>query len=155
MLPADRRWQTRIAFALPTVHFRAMRMTFLSKYREAGLLLLRVTLGCFLIYFSWSSLTGGAGAWAQFAGPLRRLGLHSHLQWWGLACAIAQTLGGALVIFGFFFRVGLILILLRFIPYVFALWKIRPLIAYAELELCLILVSLLLIGPGKLSADRN
>ncbi len=132
-----------------------MRMTFLSKYREAGLLILRVSLGCFLVYLSGPALLGGAAKWTQFAAPLRHFGIHSHLQWWGFAGALAQTVGGVLVIVGLLFRIGLILILVRLVVYTIAVWRIGSLPVYASLELCIILLSLLFIGPGKFSVDKN
>ena len=130
-------------------------MTFLSKYREAGLLILRVSLGCLFIYLSGPVLLGGAAQWAQFGAPMRHFGIHSHLQWWGFAGALAQTAGGVLVIIGLLFRVGLILILIRVLAYTIAIWKIGSLPAYASLEMCIVLASLLLIGPGKFSVDKN
>ena len=130
-------------------------MTFLSKYREAGLLILRVSLGCLFIYLSAPALLGGAAKWAQFAAPLRHFGILSHLQWWGFAAALAQSIGGVLVLIGFFFRIGLILVLIRLLAYTIATWKIGSLAAYTSLEMCIILASLLLIGPGKFSVDKN
>jgi putative oxidoreductase len=132
-----------------------MWMTFLSKYREAGLLMLRGSLGCFFIYLSGPALLGGAAKWAQFGAAMRHFGIHSHLQWWGFAGALAQTMGGVLVIVGLLFRIGLLLILLRLLASTIAIWEIGSLPAYASLEMCIVLASLLLIGPGKFSVDKN
>ena len=130
-------------------------MTFLSKYREAGLLLLRLSLGCFFLYLSAPVLIGGAAKWAHFAAPLRHLGLHSHLQWWGLAGALVQTIGSVLMIFGLFFRIGVILVLICLTTHALSIWKIGSIVAYASLLACLILVSLLFVGPGRMSVDKE
>jgi putative oxidoreductase len=132
-----------------------MRMTFLSKYREAGLLILRASIGCLFIYLSGPALLGGAAKWAQFGAEFRHLGIHSHLQWWGFASALAQTVGGVLVIVGLFFRIGLLLTLIRLLIHTIAIWRIGSLPAYVSLEMCIILASLLLIGPGRYSVDKN
>ena len=43
-----------------------MFLAFLAKYREAGLLLLRVSLGIAFIIYAAPALMGGPKAWAQF-----------------------------------------------------------------------------------------
>jgi putative oxidoreductase len=132
-----------------------MQMTFLSKYRDAGLLILRVSLGCLFIYLSAPALLGGPAKWVQFGAQVRHFGIHSHLQGWGFATALAQTVGGILVIVGLLFRIGLILISIRVLIYTIAIWRIGSIPAYTSLEICIILASLLLIGPGKFSVDKN
>ncbi|MBA3832696.1 MAG: DoxX family membrane protein [Chthoniobacterales bacterium] len=130
-----------------------MRMTFLGKYREAGLLILRLGLGCLFIYLSAPVVLGGAAKWAHFAVPLRHFGIRSHLDWWGLTAALLQLIGGVLMLLGLLFRIGVIFNLLWVILVTLAIW--RPgLAAYTSLEMCVILASLLLIGPGKFSFDH-
>ncbi len=130
-----------------------MRMTFLGKYREAGLLLLRFGLGCLFIYLSAPVVLGGAARWVRFAVPLRHFGIHAHLDWWGLTAALLQTIGGVLMLLGLLFRIGVIFNLLWLIVVTLAIW--RPgLASYNSLEMCVILASLLLIGPGKFSFDK-
>lgn len=132
-----------------------MRLVFLAKYREAGLLLLRISLGLVFLYLSAPVLIAGAAKWARFAAPMRHFGIHAHLQWWGFAGALAQTIGGVLLVAGLFFRIGVILILVTTVIYTIAIWRIGSLSAYTSLEMCVILASLLLIGPGKYSVDKN
>ncbi len=88
-----------------------MRMAFLAKYREAGLLIMRVSLGVLFIILTGPVLLGGPSRWATFGSAIRNLGLHSHFQIWGFVGALFGCLGGALMIFGLFFRPGVLLVL--------------------------------------------
>lgn len=135
----------------------AVRMAFLAKYREAGLLIMRVSLGVLFVVLTGPVLLGGGGRWAAFGGGIRNLGLHSHFQMWGFLGALAGCVGAALMIFGLFFRPGVLLVLA--ITFVHTLGAIHGAGGYraamAAIELCLILVGLLFVGPGKYSVDKT
>jgi putative oxidoreductase len=60
-----------------------MRLAFLVKYREAGLLLIRISIGLLFILYTAPALIGGPAAWAHFGAGARHWGLHSHFQLWG------------------------------------------------------------------------
>lgn len=133
-----------------------MRMAFLAKYRETGLLIMRVSLGVLFIILTGPVLLSGPARWTNFGSAIRSLGLHSHYQIWGFIGALFGCLGGALMIFGLFFRPGVLL--------VFAITLVHLLGALeggtwrgnlAAVELALILVGLLFVGPGKYSVDKN
>jgi len=132
-----------------------MRLLFLSKYREAGLLLLRASLGVLFVYLGGTVLAGGAAKWTHYAVAIRAIGIHSHLQWWGLVGALAQFIGGVLLIFGLFFRLGILLVLATVVVHAISLWKPGSLAAFAPIEFGVILFCLLFIGPGKLSVDKS
>ncbi len=55
---------------------------------------------------------------------------------------------------GWFFRPGGVLVLIWVVVHTVVIWKSGGLAALVSLELCLILVSLLFIGPGKYSGDK-
>jgi putative oxidoreductase len=144
-----------IAFLSSTIQLPRMRMTFLAKYRDAGLLLLRLSLGLLFVYLCAPGLFGGATRWANFGAPVRHIGLHSHFPFWGFVGALAGSIGGILIIFGLFFRIGLLLTLALSCLHVVAhsragLHGILP-----ALETSIVLVSLLFIGPGKFSVDKT
>jgi putative oxidoreductase len=133
-----------------------MRMAFLARYREAGLLLLRVTLGLLFIYVTAPVLTGGAKSWAHFGAGIRLLGIHSHFQFWGILHALAGCVGGILMIFGLFFRIGVLLALVLTILQTLAIYKsLGVQTALPVIQMCLVLTSLLFIGPGKFSVDKT
>ncbi|MDQ6765543.1 MAG: DoxX family protein [Verrucomicrobiota bacterium] len=131
-------------------------MTFLGKYRETGLLIMRVSLGVLFIILTGPVLLGGPSRWAPFGAAIRNLGLHSHFQVWGFLGALFGCLGGALMIFGLFFRPGVLLVLTITIVHLLdalhgGTWRGN----LAAVELALILVGLLFVGPGKYSVDKN
>ncbi len=132
-------------------------MAFLAKYREAGLLLMRVSLGVLFIIIAGPVLLAGGARWAAFGGAIRSLGLHSHFQLWGFLGALAGCVGGALMIFGLFFRPGVLLVLA--ITLVHTLGAMHSAggfrLALAAVELCAILLGLLFVGPGKYSVDKT
>jgi len=134
-----------------------MRMAFLAKYRETGLLVLRVSLGLIFIYLIAPVLLAGVVRWTRFGAAMRHLGLHSHLQFWGFLGALAGSLGGVLIIFGLFFRIGLLLTLT--ITCIDAIVVARGNggfhAALPAIEMSIVLLSLLFIGPGKFSVDKT
>ncbi len=134
-----------------------MRMQFLSKYREAGLLLLRVSLGLLFIYLTAPVLMGGSARLTHFGAGIRIVGFHSHFQLWGIVGALAGCIGGTLMIFGLFFRIGILLVLAISILHAIGTAKGAAGFhaAIAAMETCIVLISLLFIGPDKFSVDKT
>lgn len=133
-----------------------MRLTFLAKYREAGLLLVRISIGLLFILYTAPALIGGPKAWAHFGAGAGHFGLHSHLQLWGFFGSLLGCLGGALMIFGLFFRIGVLLVLVLAIGYAFAVYEGTGFrVALPSIEMCFVLAGLLFIGPGKYSVDKT
>ena len=134
-----------------------MRLQFLAKYRETGLLLLRVSLGLLFIYLTAPALMSGSTRLAHFGAGVRIFGLHSHFQFWGAIGALAGCLGGALMVFGLFFRIGILLVLAITIIHAVAIAKGTAgfQAALPAVEACVVLISLLFIGPGKFSVDKT
>ncbi len=131
-----------------------MRMAFLAKYRESGLLLMRVGLGVMFVILTAPILLAGAGHWASFGSGIRHLGIASHFQFWGFLGALAGCVGGVLMIFGLFFRPGVLLVLAITILHALNVGSaFRG--KLAAIELTLVLIGLLFIGPGKYSVDKT
>lgn len=150
--------QMRVWFALAkgSIHGRAMRLAFLAKYREAGLLLMRVSLGLLFILYTAPVLIGGPKAWAHFGTGAGQFGLHSHFQIWGFLGSLFGCLGGVLMIFGLFFRIGVLLVLLLAVGHAIALYKGAGFrVALPSIEMCFVLVGVLFVGPGKYSIDKT
>lgn len=133
-----------------------MRMQFLGKYRETGLLIMRVSLGLLFIILVGPVLLHGPSRWANFGSGIRNLGLHSHFQVWGFLGAVFGCLGGALMIFGLFFRPGVLLVLAITVVHILGALDGGTLRGnIAAVELSVILLGLLFVGPGKYSVDKN
>ena len=133
-----------------------MRLTFLAKYREAGLLLVRISIGLLFILYTAPALIGGPKAWAHFGAGAGQFGLHSHLQLWGFLGSLLGCLGGALMIFGLFFRIGVLLVLVLAIGHALVVYEGTGFrFALPSIEMCFVLAGLLFIGPGKYSVDKT
>ncbi len=133
-----------------------MRLGFLAKYREAGLLLIRVSIGLLFILYTAPTLISGPKAWTHFGAGAGHLGLHSHFQIWGFLGSLLGCLGGVLMIFGLFFRIGVLLVLVLAIGHALAVYKGTGFrVAVPSIEMCFVLAGLLFIGPGKYSVDKT
>ena len=133
-----------------------MRLAFLAKYREAGLLLMRVSIGLLFILYAAPTLIGGPRAWAHFGAGAGHFGLHSHFQIWGFIGSLLGCLGGVLMIFGLFFRIGVLLVLVLAIGHALAVCEGTGFrVALPSIEMCFVLAGLLFIGPGKYSVDKT
>ena len=97
-------------------------LQFLSKYRETGLLLFRVSIGLIIIYLIAPVLWNGQGSWEHFGSAMRHLDFHSHYKFWGFVGAVAGCAGGVLMILGLFFRVGVLMVLAVTLVHLIALW---------------------------------
>ena len=134
-----------------------MRMQWLAKYREAGLLLIRVSLGVLFIILTGPVLLAGSGRWAAFGSAVRNVGITGSFEIWGFIGALAGCLGAVLMIFGLFFRPGVLLLLaITLVHTLGALDRTGSFrAALGAIELCLILLGVLVVGPGKYSVDKN
>jgi len=135
-----------------------MKLTWLSNYRDLGLLLLRIGTGALLIHAGWPKLAAGIHGphgWEEIGKAMGVLGIHFLPAFWGFACAVTETFGGVLVLFGFYFRVATILLTFNFIVATVMMYKSgNPMWTYPG-EILLLCFSLIFIGPGKYSVDRS
>src|SRR5688572_3841737 len=83
-----------------------MMLTGLTKYRESGLLLLRVGLGVAFMCHGFPKLMGGPDTWSGLGS---RVGLPLPVVF-GFIAAVSETLGGLLLILGLYFRVACIML---------------------------------------------
>jgi putative oxidoreductase len=133
-----------------------MRLAFLAKYRESGLLLIRVSIGLVFILYTVPILIGGPKPWAHFGAGAGHFGLHSHFQIWGFIGSLLGCLGGVLMIFGLFFRIGVLLVLVLAIGHAIAVCHGTGFrVALPSIEMCFVLAGVLFIGPGKYSVDKT
>jgi putative oxidoreductase len=77
----------------------------LDRYRDLGLLLLRVGFGLtFVWYHGLPKLLGGPEGWERTGRAVAHAGIDFGYQWWGLAAALSESVGGLLFAAGLFFR---------------------------------------------------
>lgn len=88
-----------------------MVWTFLEKYRDVGLLILRIGVGISYMYFhGWGKITGGTETWTRLGGSMEHFGITFLPNFWGFMAAIAEFVGGFCITIGLFFRPAAVLI---------------------------------------------
>lgn len=129
----------------------------LGSYKNTGLLLLRVGLGFMMMMHGLPKLTGGMERWEAVGGAMGNLGITFFPTFWGLMAAIAETIGGFLLIIGLAFRPACLL--LAFTMFTAALNHLARgdglMGASQPIELFAVFIGLLFIGPGKYSVDKK
>lgn len=129
----------------------------LGKYRNTGLLLLRIGLGVMFIIHGFPKLAGGPNGWTGLGGSMKVIGINFLPIFWGFMAAATETFGGFLLIVGLFFRPALILLIFTMI--------IAALVHFGKgdglqgashaIELGIVFFGLIFIGPGKYSVDKK
>lgn len=129
----------------------------LGKYRNTGLLLLRIGLGIMFIIHGFPKLAGGPGGWTSLGGSMKVIGINFMPIFWGFMAAATETFGGFLLIVGLFFRPALILLIFTM--------AIAALVHFGQgeglqgashaIELGIVFIGLIFIGPGKYSVDKK
>ncbi|OON70067.1 DoxX family protein [Hymenobacter sp. CRA2] len=127
------------------------------RFADLGLLLLRLGLGVMLVAHGYPKLMSGPEKWAALGGEMRHFGITFAPVAWGLAAAIAETIGGQLLVLGLLFRWACGALLLTMV--VAAASHIgtgEGFNAYSHaVEIGFVLLGLLFIGPGKYSVDQQ
>ena len=129
----------------------------LGKYRNTGLLILRIGLGLMFIIHGFPKLAGGPGGWAGLGSSMKVVGIDFLPVFWGFMAAVAETFGGFLLIVGLFYRPAcMLLVFTMVIAALVHLGKGDGLKGASHaIELGIVFFSLIFIGPGKYSVDKK
>lgn len=129
----------------------------LGKYRNTGLLILRVGLGVMMMFHGLPKIMGGPDTWAGIGSSMKVIGVNFIPAFWGLMAALSEGMGGFLLLLGLFFRP--VNMLLTFTMLIAALVHINKgegiMGASHAIELGIVFFSLIFIGPGKYSVDKK
>lgn len=130
----------------------------LSKFDFLGVLFLRLGTGSLIAYHGFPLLVGGADGYERIGAPVALIGISSFHLVFGLAAAVIQAVGGLFLILGILTRSIALLLT------VIAGFAIANLIHHSSeidtallvhIQVCLALLSLAFIGPGRFSLDRK
>jgi len=129
----------------------------LGKYRDIGLLIIRLGLGAMFIYHGLPKLTGGIKTWEEVGSATKYVGIHFWPVLWGLLAACVETFGGFLLIIGLGFRAVCLLLLINMIVAALFLFGQGADIGKAAeaIEDGVVFAGLLFVGPGKYSVDKR
>lgn len=127
----------------------------LGKYRNTGLLILRVGLGAMMMVHGFPKIMGGPDKWALLGGSMKVIGIDFIPAFWGLMAAITEGLGGFLLLLGLFFRpVNILLAFTMVIAALVHFGKGEGIMGASHaIEVGIVFFSLIFIGPGKYSVD--
>ncbi len=127
------------------------------RYRDFGLLLLRVGIGAMFILHGLPKLMGGPEKWVQLGQAMELVGISQLPVFWGFMAGFAEVGGGILLALGLLFRPACFLLLITMI-----VATIRHAVGgdgfggYSHAaEAAILFFSLLFIGPGKYSLDKK
>jgi len=126
----------------------------LARYRDLGLLLLRLGVGLGFIYFhGWAKLSGGPERWAGIGSAVELFGIGFGHTLFGFLAAFSESVGGLLIALGLFFRPAAALLLTTMIVATtrhIVTGQGTPAHAFKN---AWVFVGLLFVGPGKYSVD--
>lgn len=128
-----------------------------NKYRDAGLLLLRLGIGLMFMYHGYPKVIGGEAAWVKAGGAMQYVGITFMPVLWGFLIAFFEFAGGFLLAVGYMFRPACILLACTMAVTAAMKFATGAGLAGASqaLELGIVVVSLMLIGTGKYSFAKG
>ncbi len=128
----------------------------LGNYKNFGLLIMRVGLGAMFIWHGYPKILGGEKTWAQLGSATKYVGVHFMPVVLGFTCAIVETIGGAFVLIGFWFRLVCLLLVINLIVAAAMSYKTGGLGDAAHaIEDMVVFAGLMFVGPGKYSVDKK
>lgn len=134
---------------------RWLTWRFLDGWQDVGLLVLRVGLGLSMMMHGWPKLMGGPDKWEGLGRAMSAIGVTFWPVVWGASAAIAETIGGALVVLGLGTRPAAATI--AFTMFVAARMHMVQgdgFIGYSHaMETGIAFAALVLLGPGRHALD--
>jgi putative oxidoreductase len=130
----------------------------LGKFKDLGLLIMRVGLGLsFCLIHGLPKMAGGVDKWTKLGGAMGHLGIHFLPAFWGFMASTSEAVGGLLVVLGLFFRPAcLFLVFTMFVASFMTLSNGESIADSSHaIEVGIVFLGLLFTGPGKYSVDKK
>ncbi len=130
----------------------------LSKFDFLGVLFLRLGTGALIAFHGFPLLVGGTDSYERIGGPVGLIGITGFHLFFGLASAVIQTIGGVFLVLGILTRGNALLLT------IITGFAIANLMQHTNgfdisllfhFQISLALLSLVFIGPGRISLDRK
>jgi len=134
-----------------------MIFTNLHKYKDEGLLFLRVGMGLMMIYHGAPKIMGGVEGWIKIGSAMKFLGIAFAPAFWGFMAAFSEFFGGAMVLLGLGTRIACLLVTATMaVAVAMKLGTGAGLFGASQaLENGIVYISLLIAGPGIYSLDHR
>ena len=129
----------------------------LGKYKNTGLLIMRVGLGIMFMFHGYPKLLGGPDNWAAVGNAMKHTGVTFFPVGWGFLAAVTETFGGFLIVLGLAFRPASLLLCITMIVASTMHLKSGDGLNGAShaIEAAIVFIGLVFIGPGKYSVDKK
>ena len=135
-----------------------MLLTSLDRYRNEGLLLLRIGYGIAFMAHGLPKLMAGPQMWGQIGMSMGNFGIHFAPVFWGFMSAFAEAGGGLLLLLGLFFRYACLMMSINMIVAIsFHVFQHQAFGQYWShpFEALIVFLSLFFIGPGNYALDEK
>ena len=128
-----------------------------ERYRDVGLLVIRVGIGLSFVGYGMPKLLGGPPMWEDVGRAMTYLGITFAPRLWGFAAAVSEVLGGAALVAGVVFRPAAFFLVCTMI--VATVQHFGRGDGYAgggfhSIEFGVVSLGLLLMGPGRYGLAR-
>ena len=131
--------------------------SYLERYRDYGLLIIRVGVGVVFMVHGWPKITGGAEMWTGLGGAMGVIGIGFAPAFWGFMAAFSEFFGGLLLALGLLARPAALF--MCFTMVMATLVHVTGGDGFGTishpLKLIFVFAGLLLTGPGKYSIDAG
>ena len=126
----------------------------LKSYRDAGLLIIRLGVGFGFIWFlGLPKFTTGETALVATGSAMRHFGITGGYYWWGVAAALAESLGALFLALGLAFRPAMVAMVLEMtVATIEQFTRPMPVPAHS-FNNAFVFAGLFLTGPGRYSLD--
>lgn len=129
----------------------------LGQFRNIGLLIIRIGFGVSMMIHGLPKIAGGPELWTKVGGSMKVLGIEFMPVFWGFMAAASETFGGMLLVLGLFSRPACLFLMITMI--VAATHHLANGDGFATashpLELAILFLGLMFVGPGKYSVDKK
>lgn len=127
----------------------------LEKYKDEGLLIVRLGFGLGFLYFhGWGKLIGGPEAWARYGQAMEQIGIHFGYTFFGFMAAFSESIGGLLIASGLFFPLATALLCFTMIVASVSHIASGQGNPGHAVKNAFLFLGLVFIGPGKYSLDN-
>lgn len=133
-----------------------MIKNFLDKYKDAGILFMRIGIGfAFIFVHGWGKISGGPAMWEKIGSAMSNYGLSFAPTFWGFMASASEFGGGILILLGLFTRPASAFIAFTMLTaFMMHTSKLDPWSkAIYPMEMFAVFMGLLFIGAGKYSID--
>jgi putative oxidoreductase len=126
-----------------------------NRYRDTGIMLLRLGFGIMFVFHGMPILMAGAEKWADIGGSMNQFGIHFWPAFWGFMSAFTDFAGGILLIMGLFTRTVSVFMFLNMAVAVSVHLKDPDFMKSGShaTEDAIVFLSLIFIGAGRFSLD--